>query len=431
MSVEKICDKGDSSWFTHDRFGMFIHWGLYSLPARHEKVRLHESISIAEYQKYYDCFNPDLFNPQEWADTAKVAGMKYLVITAKHHDGFCLWDSKYTNYKATKTPSGKDLLREVIDAFRAEGLKIGIYYSLIDWHHPEFTVDGMHPERDNPEARAKNANRDMRKYAQFMRNQVKELLTEYGKINIMWFDFTYPGEDGKDATDWEAEELVKMVRGLQPGIMINNRIGLPETGDIFTPEQFNPRTGYFDKEGNPLVWEGCQTFSGSWGYHRDEMSWRDPHELISALIDCVSKSGNLLLNVGPTGRGKFDARSQDRLSAFASWMHYNSRSIHGCGAAPEEFVCPSGCKLTYNSETKRLYLHLLSWPYKIIDLIGQAYADKVVYAQFLHDASEVKLEGIKKWQQKYAPTDNVAKLCLSVPLFKPPVEIPVVEIFLK
>lgn len=182
---------GDTAWFRHDRFGMFIHWGLYSMPARHEWIKNMEKIPEEKYDKYFKYFNPDLYDPREWARQAKAAGMKYAVLTTKHHEGFCMWDSQYTDYKCTNTPAGRDLVREYVDAFRAEGLHVGFYYSLIDWHHPEFPIDRLHPRRDDPDAYEQSKGRDMHKYAEYMRNQVTELLTNYGKIDVLWFDFSY------------------------------------------------------------------------------------------------------------------------------------------------------------------------------------------------------------------------------------------------
>ena len=183
---------GDTAWFTRDRFGMFIHWGLYALPARHEWVKTRERMTDADYDRYFRRFDPDLFDPRDWARQAKAAGMRYAVLTAKHHDGFCLFDSQYTDYKATNTPAGRDLVREFTDAFRAEGLRVGLYYSLLDWHHPDFTIDVHHPRRDDPDARAQNEGRSMARYCEYVRNQVRELLTGYGKIDVLWFDFSYP-----------------------------------------------------------------------------------------------------------------------------------------------------------------------------------------------------------------------------------------------
>jgi alpha-L-fucosidase len=411
---------------------MFIHWGLYSMPARHEWIRNYERISNEQYQKYFDRFNPDLYEPKEWARMAKKAGMKYFVITAKHHEGFCLWDSKYTDYKATKTPCGKDLLKPMVDAFRAEGIKVGLYYSLIDWHHPDFPIDRIHPQRDDKAFREKEKNRDVRKYAAYMRNQVTELLTKFGKIDILWFDFSYPGEDGKGHKDWESEKLLKLIRKLQPDIMLDNRLDIPGSGDFETPEQFQPCEGLKDKDGNPIVWEACQTLSGSWGYNRDEMTFRENDELIMTLIDSVSKSGNLLLNVGPTARGEFDYRAQDKLSAIGEWMRRHSRAIYGCTQAPPEFKCPPGCNLTYNPMTKRIYLHILAWPYKHITMEGKAYVDQVQYAQFLHDGSEIAMKGLEPWQESSNhKLGGEGTLSITLPQMKPKVAIPVVELFLK
>lgn len=433
MAVKKRdSSKNRTSWFVQDRFGMFIHWGLYSMPARHEWVRNKECITNEQYQKYFDRFSPDLYEPREWARMAKAAGMKYFVITTKHHEGFCLWDSKYTDYKATKTPWGKDLLKPMVDAFRAEGIKVGFYYSLIDWHHPDFPVDRIHPQRDDKAFREKEKNRDVRKYAAYMRNQVTELLTKFGKIDILWFDFSYPGEDGKGHKDWESEKLLKLIRKLQPDIMLDNRLDLPGSGDFETPEQFQPREGLKDKDGNPIVWEACQTLSGSWGYYRDEMTFRENDELITTLIDCVSKGGNLLLNIGPTARGEFDYRAQDKLSAIGEWMRRHSRSIYGCTQAPQEFKCPPGCNLTYNPVSKRLYLHVLAWPYKHITMEGKAYVEQVEYAQFLHDGSEVAMKGLEPWQEgQNHRLGGESSLSITLPQMKPKVAIPVVELFLK
>ena len=193
---------GDTSWFTHDRFGMFIHFGLYAMPARHEWVKTNEKISEEHYDLYFKYFNPDLYDPRDWARQAKAAGMKYVVMTTKHHEGFCLFDSQYTDYKSTNTPCGKDLIKEYVDAFRAEGLRVGFYYSLIDWHHPDFPIDVLHPRRDDADAFEQSQGRDMHKYAEYMRNQVTELLTNYGKIDILWFDFSYDGRDGEGAQSW-------------------------------------------------------------------------------------------------------------------------------------------------------------------------------------------------------------------------------------
>ena len=424
--------KGDTGWFTHDRFGMFSHWGLYSMPGRHEWIRNYEEIPNEDYEKYFEQFNPDLFNPKEWAKAAREAGMKYFVITTKHHEGFCMWDSKYTDYKVTNTPCGRDLLREIVDAFRAEGLKVGFYHSLIDWHHPDFTVDNVHPLRNRPDRAKLNEGRDMARYREYLHNQVRELLTEFGKIDIIWFDFSYPqwGEDGKGHADWDSEGLVRMIRELQPGIMINNRLDLPGGGDVITPEQNTPDDPVTDENGNPVVWEGCQTFSGSWGYHRDELTWKSAKQCIDMLINHVCRNGNLLMNVGPTSRGYIDHRAMERLKAYAEWMKYHSRSIYGCGMA-EGLVEPRDCRYTYNRETNRLYLHIMNWPFKHIHLKGLS--GKVKYAQFLHDGSEVKMRDSANAQVHVSLSHKTpaGAVTVDLPVVKPAVEVPVIELILK
>jgi len=420
--------KGDWKWFVSARFGLFIHWGLYSMPARHEWVRNYEEIPNELYdEKYFSRFNPDLYNPEEWAKMAKIAGMKYAVITTKHHEGFCLWDSKLTDYKATNTPAGRDLLKEFVDAFRKEGIRIGFYYSLIDWHHPHFTIDRYHPLRNHPDKERMNKERDISKYREYLHGQIREILTDYGKIDILFADFSYPGPDGKGKDDWGSEELVKMIRELQPHILINDRLDLEDEWDFKTPEQSIPYQ-WPEMNGKKVLWESCQTFSGSWGYHRDEMTWREPEELIKTLIDCVSKGGNLLLNVGPTARGEFDYRASERLVKIGEWMHYHSESIYGCTQAPEEFKSPDNCKLTYNPDKKRLYLHILSWPYKFLVIDGKIWKECVKYAQLLNDGSEIKI-GLDEWHKKQIGEKE--GIVLVLPPVKPKVEVPVIELFLK
>ena len=412
-------------WWTDARFGMFIHWGLYALPARHEWVKNRERMTNEQYQKYFEIFNPDLYNPKEWARMAKDAGMKYVVLTAKHHEGFCLWDSKFTDYKATNTPIGKDLIKEYVEAFRAEGLKVGFYYSLIDWHHPDYTIDSRHPQRQEADTAYERMNKgkDMAKYREYMKNQVRELLSNYGEISIIWFDFSFPGKNGKGRNDWDSEGLLKLARSLQPGIIIDDRLDLKDVEggwDFTTPEQVKVAK-WPEYNGKKVPWETCQTFSGSWGYYRDETTWKSPAQLIELLVESVSKGGNLLLNVGPTARGTFDYRAQERLASMGNWMKYNSRSVYFCTEAPSEFTAPANTLLTYNPVTKRLYIHLLVYPMGSMTLENMA--DKVRYIQFLHDASEIR----------YSTGSNEQKnnLNLQLPVLKPPVEIPVLEVFLK
>ena len=418
-------------WWTDARFGMFIHWGLYAQAARHEWVKKNERISDEDYQQYFDVFNPDLFDPVEWAKKAKAAGMKYAVITTKHHEGFNMFASDYTDYNVMNTPYGKDIIKQWVDAFRAEGLGIGFYYSLIDWHHPEYTIDRVHPQsaRTKEEYDELNKDRDMSIYREYLKNQVREILTNYGKVDILWLDYSFPGEFGKGRDDWGSVELMKMVRELQPGIIVNDRTDLKDYWggwDFTTPEQFKVDK-WPEENGVRIPWETCQTFSGSWGYYRDEHTWKDNKQLLVLLIESVSKGGNLLLNVGPTARGTFDERADKALSEMGEWMKYNNRSIYNCTQAPDEFEAPDNTLLTYNPETKRLYVHLLDYPLQ--NFLMRGYGDKVKYAQFLHDASEIKIgKPYGHWiEQKNADND----INLLLPVNKPRVEIPVIELFLK
>lgn len=427
---------GNTEWFVHDRFGMFIHFGLYALPARHEWVKTFEKMNDESYDKYFKFFNPDLFDAKEWARKAKEAGMKYAVLTTKHHEGFCLFDSQYTDYKITNTAFGRDLVKEYVDAFRSEGIKIGFYYSLIDWHHPDFPIDGIHPLRDDCNAEKLDRGRDVRKYAEYMRNQVRELLTNYGKIDIIWFDFSYANKEpesvlpgakpakpwmqhngwkGKD--EWESEKLISLIRDINPEIIINNRTGIEQ--DTVTPEQSQPTSWRRDENtGEYLTWEVCHTFSGSWGYFRDEMSWKSPEMLIETLVKTVAYGGNLIMNVGPTSRGCFDERATNALDVYKKWMKYNSRSIYGCTMAEPDFTAPSSSVLTQTEDGKRLYVHLLSYPYKALKV--ENLGDKIEYAQFLNDGSEI----LYKLNDDNSVTFNL-------PIIPTQKIVPVIEIFLK
>ena len=413
------------------RFGLFVHWGLYSLPARHEWVKNFERLTDEDYQPYFDHFEPDLYDPRAWAKAARAAGMRYAVLTTKHHEGFCLWDSDVSDYTVAGTPWGADLVGPFVEACRAEGLGVGFYHSLIDWHHPEFPIDAVHPQRDDLEARAKAEGRDIKVYADYLHAQVRELLTRYGPIDIMWFDFSYPGRPfadgtpaGKGKDDWRSEELMAMVRELQPGILINDRLDIP--GDFVTPEQYQP-DGPMMRDGKPVLWEACQTLNGSWGYDRDNLNWKAPDLLIRMLIDSVSKDGNLLLNVGPTGRGEFDPRALATLAELGRWTRLNGRSIYGCG--PSELAPPKDCR--YTKRGNRLYLHLFSWPMQHLHLPGMA--DKVNYAQFLHDASEVRRTVSDPNQTAQNTTMGglaPGTLTLELPIQRPDVAVPVIELFL-
>ncbi len=378
----------DLGWFLEARFGMFVHWGLYSLPARHEWAMSREQIAPTDYERYLRYFEPDLYDPREWAKTAAEAGMRYVVLTTKHHEGFCLWDSALTDYSVMATPYRRDLIGPFVDAMRAAGLKVGFYHSLLDWHHPDFAVDDFHPLRNRSDVAALNEGRDANRYREYLHGQVRELLTRYGKIDYLFMDFSY--EDGtipessvlsgKGPDYWRSAELLAMVRELQPGIVVNDRLGIP--GDFVTPEQYQP-AGPMSADGEPIVWEACQTLNGSWGYDRDNLDYKPVDLLVRMLVDGVSKDGNMLLNVGPTARGNFDPRATASLRGVGEWMRLHGRSIYGAGAST--FTPPADARYTQRAD--RLYLHLFAWPFQHVHLPGLA--GKVDYAQLLNDASEV------------------------------------------
>ncbi len=368
----------DTKWFQEARFGMFIHWGLYSVHAKGEWYASIAQIPSAQYKKYFDSFNPVDYNPRLWARMAKEAGMKYAVLTAKHHEGFCLFDSAYTDYKSTNTPAGRDLILEYADAFRSEGLHVGIYYSLVDWHHPDYPAyeDPFHPERGLPARRDENCSFD--RYLDYMHMQVRELCTNYGKIDLFWFDFSYEGHSGEN---WRAKELVDMVRSLQPGILLNSRLeanagslgsilsDMPAAwaGDFATPEQIIPPKPFFTPGGKPVCWEACQTMNNSFGYTRTDLCYKTSRTCIHQLVECVSKNGNYLLNVGPDARGNIPNRSVDILSEIAQWIRLNGESIYRCGLSPLP-VSAFGCRITAGEG--KLYLHVMEQPVGPLALTG-------------------------------------------------------------
>ncbi len=385
-------------WFVKDRFGMFIHWGIYAIPARGEWIKTAERIKDEDYDKYFNEFDPKDYNPKEWAKLAKQAGMKYAVMTAKHHDGFCLFDSKYTNYKSTNTKCGRDLIKEYVEAFREEGIKVGLYYSLLDWHHEDYVVDGdwHHPMRDNEEY--KKQNRDFKKYLEYMHNQIEELCTNYGKIDIFWFDFSYNNLKGEA---WEATKLVRMIRKYQPDVLIDNRLEVSGEGfgslvtsnpteycgDFVSPEQIIPPKGIKDENGNNVVWESCITMNNSWGYTSRDKNFKSSEMLIKKLIECVSKNGNLLLNVGPDAKGNIPKESQKILKEIGEWMKYNSDSIYGCRGS--DIDKPDYGRITQNG--KKIYYHVMEPQIGFIPLTNIRKND-VERIRLLETGAELKIE---------------------------------------
>ncbi|MFJ8600279.1 alpha-L-fucosidase [Streptomyces shenzhenensis] len=421
------------AWARRNRLGMFIHWGLYSLAARHEWVKNRERMTDEQYDRYVRHFDPDLYDPAAWARAARAAGMSYAVLTTKHHDGFCLWPSELTDYTVAHTPYGKDIVGPYADAFRAEGLGVGLYFSLLDWHHPDFAVDGFHPRRGDAEAIAHNARRDPERYRRFLHGQVREVLTRFGPLEIGFLDFSYPDGyptdegpvwGGKGAEDWGSKELYRTVRELQPDMVLNDRLDF--TGDFVTPEQYQPSRP-MTLGGEPVPWIACQTINGSWGYDRDNTNDKSPDLVVRMLIDTVSKDGSLLLNVGPDGRGRLDPTATRTLHEVGQWMALHRRSIDGAGASVHQ--APPDCR--YTQVDNRLYVHVFAWPFRHLHLPGLA--GKVTYAQFLHDASEICYEVLAPGQEAniLVPAGEApGTLTLQLPERRPDVAVPVIELFL-
>jgi alpha-L-fucosidase len=392
-SIEQIRKR--TEWFMHDRFGMFIHWGLYAIPARGEWVRSVEKISKEDYEPYFEEFNPVDFDPKKWARMAKDAGMKYAVLTAKHHDGFCLFDSKLTDYKSTNTPFGRDIVKEYVEAFRSEGLKVGLYYSLLDWHHPDYPHygDKIHPMRDN-KAFA-NVEHNFDNYVDYLHGQVKELVTNYGKIDILWFDFSYDDMRGEK---WRATELIKMIRSYLPDVIIDNRLevsgegfgsiaaGNPTdfSGDFVSPEQIIPVNGITDNKGELIPWEACITMNNNWGYHVSDKNFKSAPLIVRKLVECVSKGGNLLLNIGPDAKGNVPQESIDILAEVGKWMSKNGQSIYGAGIAN----LPKHDFGRFTQKGSKLYVHVTEGTIGPIPIAGLK-REQVKRVRLLSDGAEL------------------------------------------
>ncbi len=292
-------------WWHAARFGMFVHWGLYSQLGRHEWVMNRERIPTPEYEKLAITWRPGPDPAREWARLAKEAGMRYMVLTTKHHEGFCLWDTQQTEYNAVRRGPRRDLVAEYVAAAREFGLKVGFYYSLMDWHHP----DG---------ARCATDEAARRRFLDFTQGCVRELCTHYGQIDLLWYDVAWPLETPER---WESLEMNQMVRGLQPHILINNRSQLAE--DYGTPEE------HVTPEQAGRAWEACMTFNGSWGYMPISPDWRSAREVVGLLNAATAGSGNLLLNIGPAPDGSVPPEAVERLSAVGRWLEPNREAVYG------------------------------------------------------------------------------------------------------
>ena len=370
-------------WFNEARFGLFIHWGIYSIPAKGEWSLFNDGWDYEVYESFAKRFNPVDYDPSYWAKLAKAAGMKYVVFTTKHHDSFSMFDTKQSDYNIMNTPYGKDITAELVKAFRAEGLKIGFYHSLVDWRHPHFIPDPEHPawkrgERDF-------SKRDISKYRKYLYSQVEEILTNYGKIDLLFFDYTSKFKDG---SEWEPKAMLDMIYRLQPEIIVNDRLchekGPDYPGDYCTPEISVPNLPV-TADGEEQPWETCMTMNSNWGYNANDNRYKSPSTILKALCSCVSRSGNLLLNVGPDARGNLTRESVAVLEGMADWMKYNGEAIHGAGKSV--FTPPPGC--VYTQKGKDLYLHLMAPAAG--DVILPELDGKIEHITLLDDGSDVPM----------------------------------------
>lgn len=385
-----------TDWFCEARFGMFIHWGLYAIPGQGEWYMSFDKVNAKVYEKYFSEFNPREFNPRQWAQLAKEAGMKYIVLTAKHHDGFCLFDSQYTDYKSTNTKAGKDFIKEYVEAVREAGLRVGIYYSLLDWHHPDYPKynDMFHPMRENEAY--KEDKYDWDNYLNYMHKQIEELCSNYGKLDLLWFDFSYGDMRGEK---WNATKLMEMVRRLQPEALVNDRLegggsshgsimeGQPSpiAGDFASPEQCMPTKELCNKNGERVIWELCTTINDSWGYTPSDRNYKSSEFIIHKLVECVSKSGNLILNVGPDSQGRIPEEQAEILRKIGAWMKINGESIYGCEGA--KMPRPEWGR--YTQKENILYAHIMEAPIGPIPITGVV-KEQIENIRVLWDGSEAK-----------------------------------------
>jgi len=387
-------------WWRDARFGMFIHWGLYAVPAGEwngntnygEWIRTSAKIPLETYNQFIPRFNPVDFNAEEWVKLAKQAGMKYIVITSKHHDGFCMFDTRQTDFNIMATPFHRDPMKELAAACKKYGLKFCFYYSIMDWHHPDYL-----PRREW-ESDREAGNADYEKYVAYMKAELKELLARYGEIGVLWFD----GEWEKNWNQTRGFDLYKYVRSLQPSIIVNNRVGAGRQdmegmtkngmfgGDFGTPEQEIPATGIPGAD-----WETCMTMNDHWGYNSHDKNFKSSKELLQMLADIASKGGNYLLNVGPTAGGTFPEQSIKRLQDIGKWMDLNSESIYGTSASPVSATPWGKCTMKSTGNGVRLYLHVFNWPVNG-QLIFPGCLNKVSRAFILSDKTHPKLQTGRK-----------------------------------
>jgi len=362
-------------WWHEATFGMFVHWGLYSVIGHHEWAMEKEGIPVAQYQELAKVFKPKPSAARAWARLAKQAGQKYMVMTTKHHEGFCHWDTKLTDYCSPKQGPGRDLVAEYVEAARAEDLRVGFYYSLMDWHHP----DG---------ARCATDEAARQRFVEYTHGLIRELMTNYGKIDVLWYDVDWP----LTPEQWQSEKMNEMVFKLQPDIVVNNRNGLP--GDFSTPEQ------EISAAQAGRAWESCMTMNNSWGYQKADDDWKSPKTIVRNLAECASGGGNYLLNIGPRPDGSVPEESVLILAEVGKWMARNGAAIYGCERCRQDWHPYAN----FTRKGNTLYIHVHFWPAQTIGTAALPFEQppttvavgglrsKVTSARLLVSGSAVKVE---------------------------------------
>ncbi|HOF61770.1 MAG TPA: alpha-L-fucosidase [Candidatus Latescibacteria bacterium] len=385
MSTDRHEDP--KAWFMQARFGMFIHWGVYAIPGRGEWVMYREHIPAEEYAKLADQFNPRHYKPRDWVALAQDAGMRYMVLTARHHDGFCLWDTKTTDFSAPRTAAKRDLLAEYVDACHSMGMRMGFYYSLADWRFP----GGLYCYPRDPAT-------DYEPMMAQAHSQIRELLTNYGKVDMLWYDGGHPGDI------WRGAEMDAMVRALQPEIVTN---GGPGTGGDFVTHEQNT-------DGDPRPWEACVTMNDCWGYVPSEKGYKTVMQLIGTLVTCASKGGNLLLNVGPDPEGRIPAAAADRLRSIGKWMRVNGEAIYG---STRTVLRPPSEVGNATQVGNRQFLHIHAWQGSTLAMAWVG--NRVTRARVLATGTEAQIEqkGDRVWLHglpQYAPDPDISVIELEI-----------------
>jgi alpha-L-fucosidase len=412
-----------TAWYREAKFGMFIHWGPYSLASVEASWPIMKpkpgGISEPDYRALPSRFNPTNFDPNAWIDLARTAGQEYMVFTTKHHDGFCMFDSSYTDYKITNTPYGKDIVKQLSDACDARDMRLGFYYSPPDLHHPDFR-DTSKPASTNWNGQPERPEWPI--YLEYMQLQLTELLTKYGPVVLIWFDGLNHQEK------YDGERFLKLIHSLQPATLVNDRIGVP--GDYVTPEQFIPNAipikqahfaGVDRKVENELkpgvprpedfqLWETCMTINHTWAYNSHDHDYKSAQFLIRGLVEVASRGGNFLLNVGPQPDGQIQPEFQERLRAIGDWLALNGESIYGTTYGPVQGV--SAIRTTAKRES--VFIHIFDWPSATLDVSGLE--KKVISARLLATGQPLKFRqsdtGLQIDLPTQAPDANVSVIAL-------------------